>query len=224
MTGLAYKNRAVMTAFAVAVLLVFIGCSSSDPTGPNPPPPPFDAAAHIAAGWASFASGSYQDGVTSFSKVIAKQSSNAEAYSGRGWCYAIMTKYDSAYSDLRAAIMHDLGTPDANMGLAAIFRDYVTYPDYLKEAIARASAVIDDDADYVFSKRTTIDYKDAHLIIAQCQFSRGANYFRYAHEEINYLCGLEQITPLPEASSMSEEAYELLMSEKIEQLTELLGD
>lgn len=224
MTGLAYKKRAIVTASALAVLLVFIGCSSSEPTGPNPPPPPFDADAHIAAGWASFAAGSYQAGVTSFSTVIAHENANAEAYSGRGWCYTLMTMYDSAYSDLRAAIMYDLGTQDANMGLAAIFRDYVTYPDHLKEAIERANAVVEDDADYIFSKRTSIDYRDAHLIIAQCQFKRGANYFRFAHEEINYLCGLEQVAPLPDASTMSPEAYELLMSEKIEQLTELLGD
>ncbi len=212
-----------VVSLAPALMLVF-GCSSSD-NGTRPKP--FDVEANLAKGWNLFGSSDYQDGLDVFYDVLEHSENHPEAFLGKGWCFAFAGDLDSAIVALRAAIEfndHGLYYIDANMGLAAVIRDCLDYPDNFKEAIDRAQAVIDEDADYVFSKRTTIDYKDAYLIVGQCQFRRGSSYFRYAHTAVNYLCGLEGLELLPDAASLPADEYEHLMAEKLEKLTELIGD
>jgi tetratricopeptide (TPR) repeat protein len=222
-------NRKYMTAVVLFTLgavtaLMMPGCSSDKPT---PPPPPFDVEGSLVRAWGYFSSDNYDDGAELFSEVIKNSESNSEAYLGRGWCYAFIGEKDSAFNDLWIAITYDTHnryTIDANMGLAAVVRDCPGYVNYLTQAIDRANAVIDADSTYVFSRKPSIDYKDAHLIIAQSYFRRGVAYFSYAHTTVNYLCDLQGLDPLPDAASVPADEYERLLAEKIEILTEQIGD
>jgi hypothetical protein len=222
-------NRKYMTAMIVLALgftamLLMAGCSSDKPT---PPPPPFDVEGSIVRAWGHFSSSNYEDGAELFSEVIKHSESNGVAYLGRGWCYAFTGEKDGAFNDLWVAITYDTRseyTIDANMGLAAVVRDCPDYTNYLTQAIDRANAVIDADSTYVFSRKPSIDYKDAHLIIAQSYFRQGAAYFSLAHPTVNYLCDLQGLDPLPDAAGIPAVQYEQMMAEKLEILTEQIGD
>ncbi len=219
-----YMTAVIVVALGFTAVLLMAGCSSDKPT---PPPPPFDVEGSLVKAWGHFSSSNYDDGEELFSKVIKSSESNAEAYLGRGWCYAFIGEKDSAFNDLWVAITYDTHneyTIDANMGIAAVVRDCPGYTDYLTQAIDRANAVIDADSTYVFSRKSSIDYKDAHLIIAQSYFRQGTAYFSYAHPTVNYLCDLQGIAPLPEAAGVPAEQYEQMMVEKLEILTEQIGD
>jgi hypothetical protein len=214
----------ILVALNAAALVLIVGCSSGKPPTQ---PKPFDVEASLIRAWGYFSSGEYDDGAELFSKVLEHSPNNPEAYLGKGWCTAFTGGLDSAFNNLWASINNDTFgdyTTDANMGLAAVLRDCTSYPDYLSRAIERASAVISDDPEYEFSRRPSVNYKDAHLIIAQCYFRRGVDYFWAARVAVNELCSFEGIEPLPEQGSLPADEFEHLLGEKIEVLTELIGD
>ncbi len=222
-----HTKISILMALAAAGLLLLNGCSSDNGT----PPPPFDVEENLAKAWGHFASSDYDEGLDVFSEILEHSHSEAEAYLGKGWCLAFEAELDSALVCLRTAIKYDVRNEyksDANMGLAAVTRDYLDYPDNFKEAVDRAKAVIEADSNYVFSKRTSIDYMDAHLIIAQCYFRRGVEYYPppFAHSTVNYLCdvaGLDSL-PDPDQPGISADEYERMLADKLEALTELIGD
>lgn len=219
-----YMTAVILFTLGAVTLLMMAGCSADKPT---PPPKPFDVEGSLVRAWGHFSSSNYADGAELFSEVIKNSESNGEAYLGRGWSLAFTGEKDSAFSDLWVAITYDTHNEyliDANMGLAAVVRDCPGYTDYLSQAIDRANAVISADSTYVFSRKPSIDYKDAHLIIAQSYFRRGKAYFVYAHPTVNYLCDLQGLDPLPDAASVPADQYEQMMIEKLEILTEQIGD
>ena len=74
----------------------------------------------------------------------------------------------------------------------------------------------------MFSKMISVDFKDAHLIKAECFFRFGEDDLENAHDEINYLCSLLGLDPLPNPSGMSGDEYELLMAETLDELSDLI--
>jgi tetratricopeptide (TPR) repeat protein len=215
-TMIRYLSQILAAAISLlTIVMLNFGCSSSD----NGTAPDYDVAANLGKGWASFSTSAYDSAVTTFTDVLSHSANNAEALLGRGWCYAFKNQYDSSMSDLNAASTGSTMN-DAKMGLAAVYRDF---PD-LNAAITYASAVIAADSHYVFSKRTSIDYKDAHLIKAQCYFRLGKDSFPQAHVEINYLCAIEGIAGLPEPGTVSGAEYERQLGLKLEELSARIAE
>ena len=203
--------------FSVACLLLS-GCSSDKGTSGNGD----DVAKSLSTAWDHFEKAEYDEALIAFNNVIALAGNNPEALMGKGWCFAFNAEYDSSIINFYSADLHDLPTLDARMGLAAVYRDYP--PDF-GSAIANATAVIESDSNYVFSKRISINYKDAHLIKADCFFRRAEEGdFPAAHVEVNYLCRLEGLDPLPAPESLTGEEYEILLGQKLDSLTVLIGD
>jgi tetratricopeptide (TPR) repeat protein len=198
----------------MATVSLWSGCSSNKGTTPV-----YDVAANLSKGWASFSTSTYDSAVTTFTDVLSHSANNAEALLGRGWCYAFKNQYDSSMSDLNAASTGSTMN-DAKMGLAAVYRDF---PD-LNAAITYATAVIAADSQYVFSKRTSIDYKDAHLIKAQCYFRQGKDSFPSAHIEVNYLCVLLGLAGLPDPNTLSPAEYERQLGQRLVDLSARIGD
>lgn len=199
---------------AMLTTSINLACSSGGGTGPS-----YDIEANLRSGWSQFSSGNYNEAISTFTDVLDHSEDNSEALLGRGWSYGYINEYSSAISDF-----NDVSTPsdsiDAHMGLAAIYRDYPNY----QQAVSHASTVIESDSNYVFSQKTSIDYKDAHLIKAQSYFRLGKSYFDDAHTEIDYLCNVVGISNLPNPDTISDEEYEMALSEKLEQLSVLIGN
>lgn len=205
------QRNSVFLVLGAAVLLSLIWCGCGDEVVK----PSYDVTANLKIAWDSFEKENYDQAISKFSEVLSNSANNAEALMGRGWCHAFNREYSPAITDLNASIQQKPDS-DAEMGLAAAYRDV----PFLEEAIIHATAVIEADSEYVFSKRPTIDYKDAHLIRAQCYFRQGNNSFPSAHFEVNYLCGKLGISPLAPPESFSSAAeYERELGQKLEDLS-----
>ncbi len=214
--SLQYIGIRVFTAVSLAAILSLAGCSSGG-NGPEP----YDVEANLNRAWNYFASEDYDQALDKFNEVLSHSENNPEALLGKGWSFAFEGDYDSSFTYFDYAIDFGVGTADAYMGLAVVYRDY---PDYSMGMLIGA-AVIEADSFYVFSERTTINYKDAHLIIAECAYLLGSIHFPTAHDEINYLCDLlGEPEPLPDPGTLPGEEYEILMAEKLEDLSLLISD
>jgi len=199
----------------IFTVLFTLNCSS----GGGSTTPSYNVDAGLAKGWSEFSTSNYNDAVNSFSEVLDHSEDNIEALLGRGWSYGYLMNFNSAITDLNV-ITDQMDDPDAFMALAGIYRDYPHY----QMAISYASEGIDYDSNYIFSKQTSINFKDAHLIKAQCYFRRGNNYYSSAHTEVDYLCQLEGMQILPDPQTLSDAEYELLLSQTLESLTSRLGN
>jgi tetratricopeptide (TPR) repeat protein len=211
------KMRILSGLCAIGVLTALIvmpGCSSSNGNG-------YDIDEHLRQAWIEFDTDDYDDAIDIFTELLSHVDGDdsIEVLVGRGWSYAFLGEYDDAISDFDDVTEIEENA-DARMGLASVYRDYPNY----QAAVSNALMVIVADSNYVFSRRPTIDYKDARLIKAQAHFRIGSDQFPEAHTEINYLCAVEGLTPLPDPATLPAEEYEILMSQKLEELTDLIAD
>jgi tetratricopeptide (TPR) repeat protein len=212
------KRRYNPALWALATIItlstVYCGCSSNKGSSPT-----YDVNAKLSEAWASFGAGNFDAALTTFSDVLSHSANNAEALTGRGWCHAFKREYSTAIADFNSSIQQS-SNADAKMGLSAVYRDL---PD-LQAAITNASAVIAADSHYVFAKKTSIDFKDAHLIKAQCFFRQGKDTFPSAHIEVNYLCVLLGLAGLPDSSTLSAAEYERQLGQRLVDLSARIGD
>ena len=212
-------------SIAILGLLVLLGLGCSSDKGEEPVP--FDVNAAMQRAWNHFQADDYDDAQAVFSDVIAHDGDNAQAYMGRGWCFAYLAQqdeslYDDARADFGSAISNNIESPDADMGFAAVYR---SLDEFYDSAIVFASQVIEADSGYVFSKDMTINYLDAHLIKAYCHFYLGDDHFPQAHIEVNYLCTrvLYPLDSLPDPETFNDDGYERALALKLELLTEQIG-
>jgi len=209
--GRIIKELLLLCIFSAIALV--LGCSSSD-NGVG-----YDVEENLRLAWDELEASNFSQGADIFTEVLDHVKDSTEALVGRGWCYTFLGNYNSAISDF-GLVLDNVENADARMGLAAVYRDY---PDY-QAAISNATIVIEGDSNYVFSRKPAINYKDAHLIKAQCMFRIGKDQFPQAHIEINYLCEIEGLVPLPDPSTLPPAEYEILLSHKLEELTDLIAD
>ncbi len=207
------ESRIWMCAGAALLLAVAISCSSCGSTEPDP----YDIAAALNRGWTHFAEAEYQEAIGEFNNVLAHSHSNQQAFLGKGWCYAFLGDLDSSLIFLDDASEAGLNSADLNMAFAVVYRDL---PDY-SQGIGAAQEVIEADSAYQFSKKPTIDFKDAHLIKAECHFHIGSSEFDNARTEINFLCRELGIAELPAGEGPS---YEVAIAQKLEQISAIIAD
>jgi tetratricopeptide (TPR) repeat protein len=211
-----YIGIRIFAAVSLAAILSVAGCSSGG-DGPGP----YNVAQNLNMAWNHFASEDYDQALTKFNEVLLHSENNPEALLGKGWSFAFEADYDSSITFFESAIDNGLGTADALMGLAVVYRDYPNY----SLGMSKGAKVIEADSFYVFAERSTIDYKDAHLIRAECAYLLGSSYFPTAHDEINYLCDLlGEPEPLPDPGTLPGGEYEILMAERLEDLSLLISD
>jgi Tfp pilus assembly protein PilF len=203
-----------LTIAALAALLLIGGCSSNSAE----PEPEYDVNARLSAAWGDFENEDYQSSTSIFQEVLDHQSSNAEAHMGLGWSHAFGGDLSSAASSFQSAISSGLSGFDAHMGLACVYRDLPN----LQQALSYADQVVAGDPAYFFSKRNSIDYLDARLIKAQVYFRQGMNYYDELRTELDYLSSEKNLSALPEQGDMSDEEYETLLLNRLEELTALI--
>lgn len=214
-----FRIEKILGVVGLIAIAIFVSCSSGGGDGPTPPPP-FDEAETMTEAWADFDAGLYEDAEVKFGEVIEHNEENEDAYLGRGWSRAFQSEFSGAVTDFLSA--NDNGHADfhADMGLAAAYRDLPNF----EAAINYSKTVLNNRPQYVFSKVPTVNYMDAHLIIAQSHFRLGGSHYADAHEKINYLCRIEGLDTIPEYGTLPAEMYEKLLAERLSDLTELIGD
>jgi tetratricopeptide (TPR) repeat protein len=193
-------------------------CHCSQKEEPSTAPPVFDVDANLSLGWERIIAGDYDRAEQTFSDVLDHSADHPEALLGKGWSFAFLADYDSSIATLQLAAESDSIAIDVNMGLAVVYRDYPN----LRGAIEKASDVIESNPDYVFSRIPSIDYKDAHLIKAQCHYRIGGSDLELARMEIDLLCDLLDVDHLPDPGTVPGDEYNILMAQKLEQLTALV--
>ncbi|MBD3219260.1 MAG: tetratricopeptide repeat protein, partial [candidate division Zixibacteria bacterium] len=179
----------------------------------------YDVRENLDLGWDYFTQSNYSEAIDKFNEVLDNAAGNSEAYLGLGWSYAFSGDFLDAISGFDQ-VSSQPEIVDAYMGLAAVYRDFPNY----SLAIENADSVIASDSSYQFSKRTTIDFKDAHLIKAQSYYRLGSDNFPDAHIEVNYLCGILGLDPVPDPATLEPDEYEQALVDKLEALADLIGD
>jgi tetratricopeptide (TPR) repeat protein len=133
--------------------------------GGGPVEPEYTAQELNEMGWASFAVGDYYDAGSYFSESVVKDATLYEAFLGLGWAQAYTGNHDDAAATFQSLIAGGHFANDARAGLAAaaLFFDPAG-------ARAAAQAVLTAEPDYQFSRRTTFDYRDLSVILAEAYF------------------------------------------------------
>ncbi len=165
---------------------------------------PTSAAYATSLGWAAFTAGEYTDALLEFQIALNLNENYTEAYLGRGWTHLLRDDLSNARVQLQAAIAKGLTTVDADAGLAVAFRGV---PD-LPSAISHALTVVTGDPDWEFSHLTSIDYRDMHLLLAQCYFRQGEEWFDEAQAQVDILDPANGLDPADSGSwSVGGESY-----------------
>ena len=174
-------------------------------------------------GWGLFESDDFSDAKAKFGQAIAKDTAYADAYNGRGWCNAFIDLEDEAISDFDAANIKGLSKPDAYAGLAAI---YVGDQEF-QSATANAKSALSMDPTYQFSHRTSIDYLDLHLILAQAYYGLGGEYLDSAQQEVDYLNPGNNLNPADPLTwvvgGVTYHTYAEALLKEIQRLEESIG-
>ena len=165
-----------LSALLLLLTLTVVACEETGTGGAT-------AAEKIALGWTAFEAGDFTVAFSRFNEAVSIEPLNAEAHHGTGWARLMRGELSQARSSLDAANTNGLASTDATAGLAIVYRDL---PD-LTLAISRAGVVLAASTSWSFSHRTSIDWKDMRLVIAQCSYRLGEDHFDEAQAELDIL-------------------------------------
>ncbi len=168
-------RRALPLLVAAIVLAAAPGCSKSGPGS--------RAAEETALGWTAWEAEDYATARTHFLTALSEESDYTEAHLGLGWSQAFLGSLPQAVTALTNALAGGLTTADPQAGLAIVLRDL---PD-LDGAIAAADAALVITPAWSFVHRTSIDWKDLRLVLAQCYFRKGSATFTQAQAQLDLL-------------------------------------
>ena len=171
-------------ALIAALLLTACGKDKGTDSGTT-------AAEETADGWVDFAAGSYTAARTHFLAAISRDDGFADAYNGLGWSQAFLNNLSEAVTAFNNAKTNGLTTPDADAGLAVVYRDLPNYP----LAVTSAQAVLTANPSYVFSRLTSLNYEDMRLIMAQAYYRQGEDLFDEAQAQLNILDPANGLNP-----------------------------
>jgi tetratricopeptide (TPR) repeat protein len=192
---------------AVALCALIAGCGGGE--GPGPEPVTYEG--KVAAGWQFFTQSQYHEALTEFYAALEIDTFPPDAYSGLGWSYALLDSLQYAQGAFFNAISSESTHVDAYVGMAAVTADI---PHYCNLSIHYASQALVLDPDFVFEHRASYDWRDVHLILAECFYSTAEYDSALAHARA--------LDPELDLDPQAEDYLELLLL-KIEELVAVHG-
>ncbi len=163
------RTRTILSIIFIAGLCsttLLVGCGGGGGGGE-----PTETAADLTnQGWALFVQGKYEEAIERFTRATQLDANYADAYNGLGWSYA-NTKVDSlakALINFNLCIAKDTTHADPYAGRAPVYRDL--NPPQFQDAINTATTALTKDSDYEFVHYTDFNWRDLHLIKAQCYY------------------------------------------------------
>ena len=216
--GARYRVRGRGSIALVGLLLLLAAACSDSSSGPET-----TAAEELSEGWVDFEAGRFSQATEHFQSAVNKDGSLADAHNGLGWSRAMQENLSGAVTALENALDGGLSTPDADAGLAVVYRDTPNY----SQAISHAQDVITASPTYVFSHRTSIDYRDMHLVMAQSYYRLGESNFVLAQAQVDILDPANGLDPLDSGTwvvnSIVYATYAEALLKKIEELETTIG-
>ena len=179
------KKRHYIPALLLLLTLTATACEETGTGGAT-------ADEKIAQGWTAFEAGDITAAFSRFNEAISIDPLSAEAHHGMGWVRLLRGELSQAQSSFNSANTNGLTVTDADAGLAITCRDL---PD-LSQAISKARTVLTSSSSWSFSHRTSIDWKDMRLVIAQCSYRLGEDHFDDAQTELDILDADNGLDPL----------------------------
>jgi tetratricopeptide (TPR) repeat protein len=207
----------IWTSFLLGLLL--FACGGKKGTTPEK-----TAQQLTAEAWSLFESADYDGAKAGFEEALSKDANYADAYNGRGWSYGFLDMKDEALVDFQSAINKGLDKPDAHVGLAGLYLG----KEEFQSAATHAWAALSMDSDYSFSHKSSINYLDLHLILAQAYYGLGDDYLDSAQVQVDYLNPANHLDPTdPNTWKVSGQTYatypEALLKE-IQRLEQIIGE
>ncbi|MRR10876.1 hypothetical protein EG831_12570 [bacterium] len=203
------KQRATIIALCLAA--VAAGCGKSDSGGTTAPPvTELTAAEYLAQGWTSFNAGGFSAAQTSFGNAIAKDSTLADAYNGRGWCQGILGSPASALASFATGATRT-GTAVVLNEITAGMAFAYSAMDSASKAVTSGSSVLLADNDWQFShtyrasQDNVLNYLEVCLLLAQNHFKLGQ--FTQAEDFVQLLhpgFEVDEATPSGQAALQAE--------------------
>jgi tetratricopeptide (TPR) repeat protein len=214
---ISYLSKAVSISLIIFLLVASSNCGKSTKSEKS-------AEEFTAEGWRLFEADDFAGAKPSFSQALARDINFADAYNGRGWCNLFLDLEDEAITDFDTANTKELDKPDAFVGLAAI---YVGNQEFTK-AITNTKAALFMDSTYQFSHKTSIDYLDLHLILAQAYYGLGGAYLDLAQQEVDYLNPDNNLDPAQSTTwiinGVNYGSYAEALLKEIQRLEENIGE
>lgn len=124
-----------------------------------------DPATQVERGWQLFESGDFLEARSAFMNAAA--SGSTDAYNGLGWSYL---RLDSI-SEARIAFA--FASSDSNPEIYAGWSSANVLSEDFQKALEKSAVVLRQDANFVFSHDTDVDYKDMIWQRAYCYYHLG---------------------------------------------------
>jgi tetratricopeptide (TPR) repeat protein len=144
---------------------------------------PMNAAFETLLGWEDFQLEAYDEALLHFIAARSRDGTWAPAYLGEGWSLAFLDDLDLARVALLQANSLGLETQHANAGLAFVYRELQDWDSSME----KASSVLAHNAAWALPWRTSINWQDLRLTIAQCAYRLGESYFDDAQGQVDLL-------------------------------------
>ncbi len=146
----------------VSISLAFFACETSNGTDPD-----LTADELTQQGWDKFETGDYSEALDNFEKAIEKDNQFTDAHNGAGWASGRLTLLSDGASFFNNCLSLEPNYTDAIAGLAFIKNAQKEY----QQAINMANNLLSVDDQWVFGHDTDINYRDLHLVLAECYFA-----------------------------------------------------
>ncbi len=170
-------------ALLLLLLLFVVGCDDDKSTTPP-------TTNYLSQGWSQYESGDYAEAITSFVAVLEGDPANTSAFNGLGWTWPKLGNMELGRDEFQRAIDNGMTTADPHAGIAFTSMD-VTPADF-NGAISSALTALEISSDWFFSHKTSIDWRDLRLVLAQSYFA--IQNYELANEQVVALGGTAQGT------------------------------
>jgi hypothetical protein len=171
----------VKKSILVACLLagqLFWACSSG---GDNPPTKTPEEL--LADGWKAYSSRNYQLALTDFNSAAQGNSALADAFNGAGWANAKLNSLTASVTDFNTGLGKSPGNVQMTAGLSFVFNAQKLYDS----SIVRAGEALAGDANWVFSRDTSVNHFDLHLLLAEDYFAKSTPDYVASLAEVKIL-------------------------------------
>ncbi len=155
------RTATILTILLVTLLAGGAGCSSGSGGGGD------NAAQLVRDGWTAYLSADYRTAASKFDQAIALDGSLVDAYNGAGWANAKLDSLATAVVRYNDGLARDTANNEIRAGLAFVGNALKQYAS----SIGYASAVLQSNPSWVFSRDNAVNQLDLHLLLAEDYFA-----------------------------------------------------